>query len=211
MKVISGANSSGHHPFSAALSGASAAVGHDLFMNPFDVVKQQMQLGYHKNAYKCIEYILRNDGIVGLYVSLPTTLVMNIPHACVQVAINESCRKLLDPTGKYSVETFLISGSIAGAVAALFTNPLDVIKTRLQTQNLDICPRIAKGNVLTSYVTYSSNKSLLGAKDIILNVLKYEGVFGFYKGTFARMMTQAPGCAVSWTVYELVKKALSNQ
>lgn len=35
---------------------------------------------------------------------------------------------------------FLIQGSLAGAIAAALTNPLDIIKTRLQTQNLEPCP-----------------------------------------------------------------------
>ena len=42
---------------------------------------------------------------------------------------------------------FIPSGSIAGAVAAALTNPLDVIKTRLQTQNLEPCPTPVAGAI----------------------------------------------------------------
>jgi len=36
--------------------------------------------------------------------------------------------------GDYNVSTFIMAGSGAGAVAAAATTPLDLIKTRLQTQ-----------------------------------------------------------------------------
>lgn len=71
------------------------------------------------------------------YRSFPTTLFMNIPYGCVMVAVNESLKRSLRPTGDYDTQTFLLAGSGAGAVAAVATNPLDVVKTRLQTQALN--------------------------------------------------------------------------
>lgn len=70
------------------------------------------------------------------YRSFPTTLFMNIPYGCVMVAANESLKRLMRPSGDYDTRTFLLAGSGAGAIAAVATNPLDVVKTRLQTQAL---------------------------------------------------------------------------
>jgi hypothetical protein len=50
-------------------------------------------------------------------------------------------KKILNPDGEYNFWTTMISGSIAGTIAAAATNPLDVVKTRLQTQNLEHCTR----------------------------------------------------------------------
>lgn len=61
---------------------------------------------------------------------------MNIPYGCVMVAVNESLKRTMRPAGDYDTQTFLLAGSGAGAVAAAATNPLDVVKTRLQTQAL---------------------------------------------------------------------------
>lgn len=70
------------------------------------------------------------------YRSFPTTLFMNIPYGCVMVAVNESLKRVMRPAGDYDTRTFLLAGSGAGAIAAVATNPLDVVKTRLQTQAL---------------------------------------------------------------------------
>jgi solute carrier family 25 iron transporter 28/37 len=61
---------------------------------------------------------------------------MNVPYGCVMVATNESVRKILNPSGGYSLQTSMMAGMVAGAFAAVVTTPLDVVKTRLQTQDL---------------------------------------------------------------------------
>lgn len=140
MKVAVGADQHGHHPALAALCGSSAALSHDLFMTPMDTVKQRMQLGYYKNVFHCLRTILRTEGLRSLYVSFPTTVLMNLPYGGIMLATNESMKKILNPSEEYSIMASMISGSVAGLVAAACTNPLDVIKTRLQTGSLGSCP-----------------------------------------------------------------------
>jgi hypothetical protein len=125
----------------AAACGALAAISHDSFLTPFDVVKQRMQLGYYKNVIHCVRTILRTEGIGALYASFPATLMMNIPFGGIMVAANESMKKVLNPSGEYNFWTTVFSGSVAGMVAAAATTPLDVVKTRLQTQNLEHCTK----------------------------------------------------------------------
>jgi solute carrier family 25 iron transporter 28/37 len=149
MKVALRANSKDEHqPLRAALCGAIATTSHDFFMNPFDMIKQRMQLGYYRSISHCISTIAKNEGILSFYVSFPTTLLMNIPYGAIVVAVNESAKKVLNPSGQYNLSASLLAGSIAGGVAAAFTTPLDVIKTRIQTQ--EMIPCIDRSTVLNN-------------------------------------------------------------
>lgn len=57
-----GVNQPGHHPVGAAVAGAAATVFHDAVMTPMDVVKQRLQLGYHKGMLDCMLTIRRTEG-----------------------------------------------------------------------------------------------------------------------------------------------------
>lgn len=211
----------GHHPIRAAIAGASAAVSHDLCMTPFDVVKQRMQLGYYKNVMHCVTTIAKTEGIRSFYVSLPTTLIMNIPFGCIMVAVNESAKKYLNPNPtQFNLTSSMISGSIAGAIAAALTTPLDVIKTRLQTQNLEPCPKTESMRVNTNNVNNVNNMVIsvtnkassieMGPIEITKSILKADGIRGMFRGMVPRMLVHAPSIAISWTVYEAVKKVFCD-
>eukprot|EP01138_Halocafeteria_seosinensis_P001464 gb/GECG01001500.1/.p1 GENE.gb/GECG01001500.1/~~gb/GECG01001500.1/.p1 ORF type:complete len:462 (+),score=38.44 gb/GECG01001500.1/:1-1386(+) len=129
-----GVNQPGHHPLSAGLAGALATIMHDAIITPMDVIKQRLQLGYYSGLLGCMKDIYTSEGIPAFFRSYPTTLLMNIPYASVVVATNESMKQVLQPHGIQDMHSYLISGAVAGAVAAIATNPLDVLKTRLQTQ-----------------------------------------------------------------------------
>lgn len=110
-----------------------------MLITPFDVVKQRMQLGYYRDVRHCMKEIFRTEGIGAFYVALPTSLLMNLPYGGIVVAVNESMKKLLNPSGKYDLSSSMISGCTAGAIAAAITTPMDVIKTKLQTQEMLPC------------------------------------------------------------------------
>lgn len=136
VKQILGANGTEHKPIAAGTAGASATIVHDLIMTPMDVCKQRLQLGYYTGMIDCFQNIIRHEGFRALYLSFPVTLFMNIPFASVMVATNESMKRFLNPQREYNLWSYVFSAACAGAVAAAVTNPLDVVKTRLQTQSL---------------------------------------------------------------------------
>lgn len=61
---------------------------------------------------------------------------MNIPFASIVVSVNENMKVVWRPREKkWPVFWYLACAGVAGGTAAVVTNPLDVIKTKLQTQN----------------------------------------------------------------------------
>lgn len=138
--VFSDLSKQGHHVLAAAACGAAATFAHDCIMTPLDVVKQRLQLGFYSGILDCLKKVVRHEGPKALFVSFPTTLLMNIPYGGVMVATNESLKQIMNPSGERNVPAFFLSGAGAGALAALITNPLDVAKTRLQTQCMLLHP-----------------------------------------------------------------------
>mmetsp|Transcript_131527 Transcript_131527/g.420757 ORF Transcript_131527/g.420757 Transcript_131527/m.420757 type:complete len:458 (+) Transcript_131527:92-1465(+) len=136
-----------HEPMRAALCGAAATVCHDTIITPMDVVKQRMQLGVHRDIGDCLRHVCRREGIGSLYRSMPTTLAMNVPFGGVLVASNESIKLSLGLGGgsgsgsrgealRSELPWYFLSAGLSGALASGATHPLDVIKTRLQTQDV---------------------------------------------------------------------------
>jgi len=138
VKRALGADAPGHHPLAAGAAGVAATALHDAVATPLDVVKQRLQLGYYRGVVHCLRAVVREEGPAALFRSYPTTLLMNMPFAAVAVAANESLKKLLAPAGGEppGLATFLLAGGGAGALASAATCPLDVVKTRLQTDGV---------------------------------------------------------------------------
>jgi len=115
---------------------ALGTMAHDMIMTPMDVCKQRLQLGNHKNnVFECACDIMRQEGPRAFLLSYPTTLLMNLPYAVVMGSVNEWIRLRINPTGDHSLGSYMLAGAGAGLAASAVTNPLDVIKTRLQTQH----------------------------------------------------------------------------
>ncbi len=152
-KIAFGVNKPGHSPLAAAACGAMATTLHDAVLTPLDVVKQRLQLGFYDGVTDCVRTIIKQEGVGALFRSYPTTLLMNWPYASVLVATNETIKETMrqargpgHKAGKddpLSGAEFLLSGALAGAVAAAVTTPLDVLKTRLQTQGLSVAAPLA--------------------------------------------------------------------
>ena len=89
----------------------------------------------------------------------------------------------------------MLAGGLAGAVAAAVTNPLDVAKTVLNTQEE---ARLGQ-----------RQKHLTGMIMALRRIHEAQGVSGYFRGMRPRILHQAPATAICWSVYELFKSILS--
>ncbi|CAN0149237.1 unnamed protein product, partial [Phaeothamnion confervicola] len=226
-----------HQPVGAAVAGATATIFHDAVMAPMDVIKQRLQLGYYRGIGDCARTIYQVEGIGAFYRSFPTTLFMNMPYGCVMVAMNESIKRMLRPNGDFDTTTYILAGSAAGAVAAAATTPLDVVKTRLQTQALNasvagplggggaggggvgLGPAVAmhsaasrchKGGGCAVAEAPAVPLQYQGLLDAARQIRAVEGYRGFMRGAVPRLLVHTPSVAISWTTYETAKSWLQR-
>lgn len=216
-----GLGQEGHQPLAAAATGAFATILHDGILTPMDMVKQRLQLGYYRGVYDCLRSIVKSEGLHYLWRSLPTTLVMNIPYAAAVVSANESMKQVTIPIfGPDNMIAYLTSGALAGAFAAAVTCPLDVIKTRLQTEALlRVPPPVCDGRPAgtcaiptnTQYTTQGNQSQYFKAVKVAKDIWRREGSRGFFRGIQARMAAHTPSQAISWATYELIKSLLIRE
>jgi solute carrier family 25 iron transporter 28/37 len=195
VKHAMGGNQAGvHHPLAAASSGAAATIASDAFMNPFDVIKQRMQIQNSKKMYRsmvdCARYVYRNEGLAAFYVSYPTTLSMTVPFTALQFLAYETISTSMNPSKTYDPATHCIAGAVAGGFAAGLTTPMDVIKTILQTRGTSTDPQVRNVN------------GFVGGCQLLY---QREGFRGFFKGVRPRIVTTMPSTAICWSAYEFSK------
>ena len=178
--------------FVVAASGACGAIAHDALMNPFDVIKQRMQVhgSVYRSILECASKVYHAEGLRAFYISYPTTLSITIPCQAIQVTTYEYLRKVLNPSGQYDPMTHVMAGGVAGAVAAAATTPLDVAKTLLQTRGESKDIRIRNCN---------------GLFEAARLIYQRQGLAGFAKGLQPRVLSHMPSTAICWSVYEYGK------
>jgi len=139
-KQLFSSNVNEYRPVATAGAGALAALVSDGVFIPFDVVKQRMQLNKTSiGFFSIVSKVYKERGIGAFFAGYTTTLVMEVPYTAVHFVTYEGVKHFLlhyrgIPDDSFSLSSHLIAGAMAGTVASGVTNPLDVVKTRLQTQ-----------------------------------------------------------------------------
>uniref|UniRef100_A0A673MWP2 Mitochondrial glutamate carrier 1 n=1 Tax=Sinocyclocheilus rhinocerous TaxID=307959 RepID=A0A673MWP2_9TELE len=139
-------------------------------------------------AMQLTRQLLKEKGIAGLYKGLGATLLRDVPFSIIYFPLfanlNNLGKRGVDGPAPFYVS--FISGCIAGSTAAVAVNPVDVIKTRLQS--------LTRGS---QEDTYS------GVTDCIRKILRKEGPAAFLKGAYCRALVIAPLFGIAQVVYFL--------
>ncbi|KAI8936225.1 hypothetical protein NX059_006651 [Plenodomus lindquistii] len=108
---------------------------------PTEVVKQRAQASQHPSSLSALRYILdqrRTHSLLHvwkeLYRGWSITIIREVPFTVIQFPLWEALKRYrLAQTGREQVSGLEggLLGSVAGAVAAGVTTPLDVLKTRM--------------------------------------------------------------------------------
>lgn len=116
------------------------------------------------------------------------------------VCFNENLKAHIKPQKhKYKFFYYFLCASISGVIASILTNPFDVVKTRLQTQNT-----IAgmQADIIFEDVVHVKYTNVISTFE---QIIKNEGIRGLVKGTFPRAMQASMSSALSWVSYEITK------
>lgn len=195
---------------------------------PLDTLKFRMQCetvpgGEHGSRliWHTAQKMWMHNGIVAFYRGLPMGLVGMFPYAAIDLFTFESLKKAMIKRNKVKFgikhdedalpNNFILAlmGGFSGAVGASLVYPVNLLRTRLQSQGTASHPR-----------TYT------GIVDVTRQTIKGEGVRGLFKGLTPNLLKAVPAVSIvrafftilifhgqlttlqTYVVYENTKKAL---
>ncbi|KZC04475.1 Mitochondrial 2-oxodicarboxylate carrier [Dufourea novaeangliae] len=179
-------------------AGFLTGVTEGILVNPFEVVKVQMQsdrkhIKHSASTFAVTKRILvqQGFGLNGLNKGLSATVMRNGVFNTFYFGIYNSLLPQVHKHKEYAPELFLkfIIGFTAGTVASCMNIPFDVAKSRIQGPQNEIQ---YKGTVRT-----------------ICTVYRREGFRALYKGLLPKILRLGPGGAIMLIVYEHMKAYLN--
>ncbi|KAK4239109.1 mitochondrial carrier protein RIM2 [Achaetomium macrosporum] len=178
--------------YQAQLKASRAA--HAASMNPIRTV------AFHfAETASILASVYRQEGPRALFKGLGPNLVGVIPARSINFYTYGNGKRIIGEylnTDKDSAWVHLSAGAVAGIVTSTATNPIWMVKTRLQ---LDKNMAIESGSI--------TKRRYKNSIDCIRQVLRDEGIRGLYKGMSASYLGVAES-TMHWMLYEQIKRAL---
>ncbi|KAI9008111.1 mitochondrial carrier domain-containing protein [Gaertneriomyces semiglobifer] len=189
--------------YNFTLGSVAGAVGATV-VYPIDLVKTRMQnqrskvVGQvlYKNGIDCFKKVVKNEGFKGLYSGLAPQLLGVAPEKAIKLTMNDLVRSHLKDkkTGEIPLWGEILAGCTAGGSQVVFTNPLEIVKIRLQVQ----------GEAAKNAVEAIPRQSAA-------HIVRQLGLFGLYKGAAACLLRDIPFSGIYFPTYAHLKKSMFDE
>lgn len=203
------------------LAGAVGGLATWVVSTPTELVKCRAQASSPTSTVSSTSlsigrHILRTEGIRGLYFGgVVTALRDSIGYGFYFWSYELNTRTLssqsLSRTASAEAARVLLCGGIAGVVTWASIFPLDVIKTRVQTQLLqgaEGSPLLGNPNPDPAIASGSVSPQRIGALEMARRTYKNEGAAVFFRGLMVCSVRAFVVNAAQWAVYEWIMKTL---
>lgn len=177
-----------------ALGGIAGGIGVTT-VYPIDLIKTNIQESrVNLSIRQCLKRVVRQNGVFGLFNGLKPQLLGVAPEKAIKLAINDLAKRTYSqyPHIKHNFElpADIASGGLAGASQVIVTNPLEIVKIRLQIQAATIAD---------------------SAKQVsAFQIARSLGLKGLYKGSRACLMRDIPFSMIYFPTYSRIKRCFSD-
>lgn len=173
-----------------AAAGSAIGVG-EIVLLPLDVLKIKRQTNPEAFRGRGVLRIVADEGFA-LYRGWGWTAARNAPGSFALFGGSAFTKEYILGLSDYSSATWGQNAiaSIMGSVASItVSQPLDVIKTRVQNQNFE---------------------SKVGGMTLVRDLVRHEGISAFFKGLTPKLLVVAPKLVFSFTVAQTLIPAFGK-
>jgi solute carrier family 25 aspartate/glutamate transporter 12/13 len=181
-------------------------------MYPLDIAKTRLMnmrvapdgKRMYLNAMDCLRQVIRVEGYAGLYRGILPQLLFVAPEKAIKLQVNDLLRRAFSSndaetgTKKLHFSLEMLAGACAGACQLLVTNPMEIVKIRLQMEGETSRLLRAKGLTPPSALTMAG-------------VVRDLGFPGVYRGASACLLRDIPFSAIYFPSYTACKNLLVEQ
>jgi hypothetical protein len=174
-----------------SISGSLIGIG-EIVLLPLDRLKVLSQTNDAALANRSLVSVIRSEGM-GLYAGAGVTAMRNAPGSFCLFGGTAFTKDVIFGLDDYSKATFtqnMIASTVGSVMSIACTNPMDVVKTRIQNKNFG--------------EKHSAGK-------ICREILRDEGISAFMKGVTPKVTASAPKLIFAYTMTEFFAKRLRGQ
>ncbi|KAJ2008600.1 mitochondrial ornithine carrier protein [Coemansia thaxteri] len=174
---------------------------------PFDTVKVRLQTSetqVFSGTVDCLRQTWRNEGFRGFYRGLTSPLVGAMAENAIAFyaynRIQGAIRSItaVPSDAALSLPQLFLSGGLSGTICAFVISPVELVKCKLQVENVQGYAGAANPGAV----------KFKGPLSVVAHLLKTQGIVGMYKGIAPTVARETLGVGFWFGAYELVCRQL---